>query len=69
MENTKNRYYSKTIWGQLIAVICFFLSMTGIVDIDETTQSQLVENVLNIVGAIAQVYAIYGRVVSNKKIG
>jgi hypothetical protein len=48
METTKKWYLSKTIVAQMIAVICFGLSVTGVINVDEATQQELINIVLTI---------------------
>lgn len=64
---TKKWYASKTIRAQIIAVAS--LGLTQVVNIDEATQSQIVDTIMTIVWVVSQVIAIYGRIVADKKIG
>lgn len=69
METTKKFYQSKTVIWQIVAVICLWLSVSWVVDIDEGTQTEIVNTVLSVAGLLSQIYAIYGRIVANSKIG
>jgi len=68
MTNTKNRYLSKTVRSQIIAVIALALSTTGVLDMGEEIQWQIVDQIMVVVWLVAQVMAIYGRIVAKKQL-
>ena len=57
---TKSLFLSKTIWAALVGVIALL--------IDIPDQEALVENVLKIVEGGAFIFALYGRLVADKKL-
>jgi hypothetical protein len=67
MGDLKNWYHSKTIWGALIAIGASVLHAAGI-DIEAGDQSQIVDSLVNISGAIGGLLAIYGRLTANAAI-
>ena len=69
METTKKFYQSKTVIWQVIAVICLWLSVSWVVDIDEGTQTEIVNAVLSVVWILSQIYSLYWRIVATSKIG
>lgn len=60
MTNTKPWYTSKTIWGSLIAMIAGISSAFGL-ELDATTQADLLDGVLKVIAAGGSLLAIYGR--------
>jgi len=67
MTDEKTWYESRTIWGALIAVAASFLSMTGI-SLDAQMQSELADIVIQAVGAVGALMAIYGRLSATRVI-
>lgn len=68
MEYTKNWRQSKTIIAQIVAVIGFGLSMTGVVNVDEATQQEVINVVLAVWTIISQIVAIYWRIKADSKL-
>lgn len=60
MVEEKQWYQSKTIWGALLAVGASFVSTLGI-SIDASTQNDLADAMIQLIGAIGAMTAIYGR--------
>ena len=60
MVEEKNWYESKTIWGALIAVAASVTGAMGL-SIDVGAQSDLADALVQLVGAIGAMVAIYGR--------
>lgn len=68
MDDTKQWYHSKTVWGGLIAVMASLLQATGI-DIDAGTQGALADDLVALAGAVGGLVAIYGRIAANRRLG
>jgi hypothetical protein len=60
MISEKNWYYSKTIWGSLVAVLAAIGSAAGL-SIDTGSQGELVDALVQLCGALGALFAIYGR--------
>ncbi len=60
MVEEKSWYESKTIWGALIAVAASVTGAMGL-SIDVGAQSDLADALVQLVGAIGAMVAIYGR--------
>ncbi|NTW04570.1 MAG: hypothetical protein HGA27_00445 [Peptococcaceae bacterium] len=67
MDN-KKWYKSKAVWGGLIVVASAGANLLGI-NIDQQAQSEAVNHIVDIVGALGGLLAIYGRIKANKTIG
>lgn len=68
MNETKQWWQSKAIWGSVISAIAVVAGLFGHT-ISAGDQQILVDAVSTVVAGVGQVYAIYGRVVANSKIG
>jgi hypothetical protein len=68
MLDTKQWYYSKTVWGAIVAILASLLQASGSA-IDATGQDQLADNLLALSGAIGGLIAIYGRLSADKRLG
>lgn len=68
MNDTKQWYQSKTVWGALIAIAASLLQAGG-VDLDVAGQDQLADNLVAISGAVGGLIAIYGRLKAEKRLG
>ncbi len=68
MNDMKQWYESKTVWGGLIAILASLLQAAGI-DVDPGTQADLADNAMALAGAIGGLVAIYGRLTAEKKLG
>lgn len=60
MVEEKHWYQSKTVWGALLAVTASLLSAMGI-SIDTAAQSDIADAMIQLVGAVGAIIAIYGR--------
>ena len=60
MVDQKPWYHSKTIWGALITVGSAAVGSMGVV-VDPSTQAELADKIVHLVGAIGGLLAIYGR--------
>lgn len=61
MEDAKQWYYSKTIWGALLAIGASALQMKGL-QIAPADQATLVDSAVSIAGAVGGLLAVYGRI-------
>lgn len=60
MDNSKQWYLSKTVWGALIAILASILHAAGI-DFDAAGQDMLADNLVTLAGAVGGLVALYGR--------
>ncbi|MGA1801127.1 hypothetical protein [Rhizobium sp. HT1-10] len=67
MEDAKHWYYSKTIWGALLAVAASGLQMKGL-QLDAASQATIVDSAVSIAGAVGGLVAVYGRLTANRQI-
>ena len=68
MEEMKQWYLSKTVWGALIAIVASLLPSAGLA-LDAGAQSQLADDLVSLAGAIGGLIAIYGRLTADKRLG
>lgn len=68
MENSKQWYHSKTMWGALIAMAAALLQIAGF-DLDPATQGDLADSIVALSGAVGALVAIYGRLTAEKRLG
>ena len=68
MEDMKQWYFSKTVWGSLIAMAAALLQVAGF-DIDPAMQGDLADSVVALTGAVGALVAIYGRLTAEKRLG
>lgn len=68
MDDTKQWYLSKTVWGGLIAVLASLPRAMGI-DIDAGTQAAIADDLVALAGAVGGLVAIYGRIAANRRLG
>jgi hypothetical protein len=68
MEETKQWYRSKTVWGALIAILAALLPSMGM-ELDDSAQGQLADNLVSLAGAIGGLVAIYGRLTAERRLG
>lgn len=68
MDEMKQWYLSKTVWGAVIAILASLLPATGL-QLDTGTQGQLADNLVSLAGAIGGLLAIYGRLTAEKRLG
>ncbi|MDE1186260.1 MAG: hypothetical protein PW844_07265 [Pantoea sp.] len=67
MEDAKHWYYSKTIWGALLAVGASALQIRG-VQIGAADQATIADSAVSIAGAVGGLLAVYGRVTASTAI-
>jgi hypothetical protein len=67
MNSEKNWYQSKTIWGALVAILAAIASAAG-VPIDIGIQTEIVDGLVQIGGAVGALFAIYGRFSASERI-
>ena len=60
MDDMKQWYASKTVWGGLIAILASLMQAAG-VELDPTIQGDMADNAVALAGAIGGLVAIYGR--------
>ena len=68
MNDSKQWYQSKTVWGSLIAILASLLQVAG-VDFDVAGQDQLADNLVALSGAVGGLVALYGRMSAEKRLG
>lgn len=67
MEDIKPWYYSKTVWGAVLAIVASLLRMLGF-ELGAADQSAMADALVSIAGAAGGLLAIYGRVTANAAI-
>ncbi len=67
MEDDKQWYLSKTVWGALLALGASVLQFTGI-QIGGADQSTIADSAVAIAGAVGSLIAVYGRVTATSAI-
>ena len=67
MVDEKAWYESTTIWGALVAVAASVVGGLGFT-IDASAQSELSEAIVQIVGALGAIIALYGRLTATRVI-
>ena len=68
MDDIKQWYVSKTVWGALIAILASLLQAAGI-ELDPATRGDMADNAVALAGAIGGLVAIYGRLTAEKRLG
>ena len=68
MEDVKQWYLSKTVWGALVAILASLLPTMGM-GLDAAAQGQLADDLVALAGAIGGLIAIYGRLTAEKRLG
>ena len=68
MDEMKQWYLSKTVWGALIAIAASLLPTTGL-ELGADAQAQLADDLVALGGAIGGLIAIYGRLTAEKRLG
>lgn len=68
MNTMKQWYFSKTVWGALIAILASLLQAAG-VELDAATQGDMADNAVALAGALGGLIAIYGRLTAEKRLG
>ena len=67
MEEMKQWYLSKTVWGALIAILASLLPGMGI-ELGADARGQLEDNLVSLAGAVGGLIAIYGRLTAEKRL-
>lgn len=67
MEDVKQWYLSKTVWGGLLAVAASALQLKGL-QLGAGDQSAIADSVVSIAGALGGIVAVYGRVTAKSAI-
>lgn len=67
MDETKSFWKSKTIWGVIVTAVSLVASLSGH-NIDDTTQTELINVGVTIGGVVGSILAIYGRMKADKPI-
>ena len=67
MEDTKDWYLSKTIWGALVAVGASVLQLGGL-HVAVADQSAVADAATSIAGAVGGLLAVYGRLTATSTI-
>ena len=65
MDDTKPWYLSRTVWGALVAIAASIGGAFGVM-ITQADQVEIADTVLQIVGAVGGVLALYGRLSAQK---
>ena len=60
MDNMKQWYQSKTVWGALIAVLAPLLQVAGL-NLPQGFESDLAEGIMTVAGGVGGLIALYGR--------
>lgn len=68
MDNTKQWYQSKTVWGALIAILASILQAAGM-NFNAGDQAQMADSLVAISGAIGGLIALYGRMSAEVRLG
>lgn len=68
MNDVKNWWQSKAIWGGIVTVLALALTAFGY-GIGADDQAALTDYLVSIGGAVGGLLAIYGRVKASKKVG
>ena len=68
MEEMKQWYLSKTVWGALTAITASLLPAMGLV-LGADARIQLADNLVALAGAVGGLIAIYGRLTAEKRLG
>lgn len=68
MDSTINWYQSRTIRAQLVAWISLLLSITWIIQLDDSFKTQIVDTIVSVVTVISQFMSIYYRIKASNKI-
>jgi hypothetical protein len=61
MEDVKQWYLSKTVWGGLLAMAASALQLRGW-QLGASDQSALVDSIVSLLGAVGGILAVYGRI-------
>lgn len=67
MDDFKQWYLSKTVWGALVAIAASLIQATGM-EFDPATQGQLADNLVSLAGAVGGLVAIYGRLTAESRL-
>lgn len=67
MDDLKQWYQSRTIWGALIAIAAS-LAHAGGMTLSAGDQGQIIDSLVSVSGALGGLVAIYGRVTASAKL-
>ncbi len=67
MDGTKTWWQSKTVWGGLVAVAAALTKASG-AEISLADQSAITDALVNLMGAVGGLLAIYGRLAARTSI-
>lgn len=67
MDDIKQWYFSKTVWGALVAIAASLMQAAGL-ELDPTAQGQLADNLVALAGALGGLVAIYGRLTAESRL-
>jgi hypothetical protein len=67
MDSMKPWYYSRTVWGALIAVSAPMLQLMGL-PISPQIQPELADGLVTFVGAVGGLVALYGRLFATSQL-
>lgn len=67
MDQDKNWWQSKAVWGGIIAFLAGIAGLFGIV-VPEAVQGDLTTHVTALAGAIGGLIAVYGRIKAERKL-
>jgi len=68
MNQTKQWYLSKTIWAALVTVVIGTLMMFGVGTDLESEQETITELIMQVVGIVSGIIAVYGRLVAKTEV-
>lgn len=67
MEEMKQWYLSKTVWGALLAILASLMPAMG-TELDPGVRSDLADHLVSLAGAVGGLVAIYGRLTAEKRL-
>lgn len=68
MDEVKCVLQSKTVWGCIVTIACLILMRFGI-EVDEGSKTEFINQLATLGGVLASIFAIYGRIKAEKKVG
>jgi hypothetical protein len=68
MDDMKQWYLSKTVWGALIAIVASVARPMGL-DLDIGLQAEMADSLVSLAGALGGLVAVYGRVTAETRLG
>lgn len=67
-ENTIQWWQSRSVWGGIVAVLTPIIGNLLKIEIDDAAQTQLVNLIMQVVGAVGGFVALEGRLTAKKQI-